>query len=172
MLNLPTTALTAGGLAVGLGIPVHFATGWLKANFKAKKKDWKTLIPFAGGIAYGGLASMCTGGLIGFGAGLITWFGNGAGSLALWGLAGGNTTRAVRATPVELSAEGNIILFLVTIAVFGIWKAINASEKKLAKRGIVAGVLLGISAVLGGAVAVSVIPAVNSAGASLLGAIG
>ncbi|MFJ7280288.1 hypothetical protein [Kitasatospora sp. NPDC098663] len=172
MLNIPTTALTAGGLTVGVGIPVHFASGWIKANFRAKKKDWKTLIPFAGGIAYGGLASMCTGGLIGFGAGAITWLGNGAGSLALWGLAGGNSTRAVRATPVELSAEGNIVLVLVTLAIFGVWKAIKSEEKKLAKRGILAGVLLGLSAVLGGAVAVSVIPAVNNLGAQMLGAIG
>ncbi|MCX4851880.1 hypothetical protein [Streptomyces sp. NBC_00893] len=172
MLNLPATSLTAGGLAVGLAIPVHFAVPWLKANFKSKKKDWKTLIPFAGGVAYGGMASMCTGGLIAFGAGLITWFGNGAGSLAMWGITGGNTTRAVRATPVELSAEGNIIMFLLTVVVFGLWKAIKSEEKKLAKRGIVCGVLLGLSAVLGGAVAVSVIPAVNNLGAQLLGRVG
>ncbi|MFI5534507.1 hypothetical protein ACIA8O_38830 [Kitasatospora sp. NPDC051853] len=171
-MNISATTLTAGGLAFGMGIPVHFAAGWAKANYKSKKKDFKTLIPFVGGIAYGGLASMCTGGLIGFGAGVITWFGNGAGSLALWGISGGNTTRALRATPVQLSAEGNIVLFLITVALFGLWKAIKSDEKKLAKRGIVAGVLLGLSAVLGGAVAVTVIPAVNSAGAALLGVVG
>ncbi|MGV9315190.1 hypothetical protein ACWDR0_23850 [Streptomyces sp. NPDC003691] len=172
MLNIPASSLTAGGLAVGLAIPLHFLAHWLKANLKSKKKDWKTLIPFAGGIAYGGMASMCTGGLIAFGAGVITWFGNGAGSLAMWGVTGGNTTRGVRATPVELSAEGNILMFLLTIIVLGLWKAINSAEKRFATRGIVAGVLLGLSAVLGGAVAVSVIPAVNDLGARLLGAIG
>ena len=172
MLNVPTASLTAGGLAVGLAIPLHFAAHWIKANFKSKKKDWKSLVPFAGGIAYGGLASMCTGGLIAFGAGLITWLGNGAGSLAMWGVTGGNTTRGVRATPVELTAEGNIILFLLTVCVLGLWKAIKAEEKRLAKRGIFAGVLLGLSAVLGGAVAVLVIPAINRFGAQLLGAVG
>lgn len=172
MLNLPTSTLTAGGLAIGLGIPVHFSAHWLKANFKAKKKDWKTLIPFAGGMAYGGMASLCTGGLIAFGAGAITLFGNGAGSLALWGITGGDATRAVRATPVELTADGNIILFLLTVVVFGLWKAIKPEQKKLAKRGIVAGVLLGLSAVLGGAVAATVIPTVNNFGTQLLGNVG
>ncbi|MES9558773.1 MULTISPECIES: hypothetical protein [unclassified Streptomyces] len=172
MLNVPATSLTAGGLAIGLAIPVHFASHWIKANFKSKKKDWKTLIPFAGGVAYGGMASMCTGGLIAFGAGLITWFGNGAGSLAMWGITGGNTTRGVRATPVELTSDGNIVMFLLTVAVFGLWKAIKSDEKKLAKRGIVAGVLLGLSAVLGGAVAATVIPTVNNFGTQLLGRVG
>ncbi|MFI1522823.1 hypothetical protein [Kitasatospora cineracea] len=172
MFNIPATALTAGGLAVGMGIPIHFGVAWAKANWKAKKKNWKSLVPFVGGLAYGGLASMCTGGLIGFGAGVITWLGNGAGSLALWGLAGGNSTRAVRVTPVELSAEGNIILFLVTVALIGLWKVLDKASKGMARRGVFAGVLLGLSAVLGGAVAVTVIPAVNSAGASLLGFVG
>ncbi|MFJ2900264.1 hypothetical protein ACIO87_35990 [Streptomyces sp. NPDC087218] len=172
MLNLPTSSLTAGGLAIGLAIPAHFTAHWLKANFRAKKKDWKTLIPFAGGVAYGGLASMCTGGLIAFGAGAITLFGNGAGSLALWGITGGDATRGVRATPVELTADGNILLFLLTVVVFGLWKAIKSAEKKLVKRGIVAGVLLGLSAVLGGAVAATVIPTVNDFGSQLLGSVG
>jgi hypothetical protein len=171
-MNIPVQSLTIGGLFVGLAIPAFYVSRWTMEAVKKKKyPEWQQPAGLAAGIAYGGIAAMCTGGLIGFGTGAITWLGNGAGSLAMWGMTGGNTTLDARTTAVTLSGEGNLILLLLTVAVIGAWKGLHNKMRGLAKKGIVAGVLLGLSATLGGVVAASLIPAINDLGAQIVGSV-
>ncbi|MEV7782740.1 hypothetical protein [Kitasatospora sp. NPDC088351] len=171
---VPATTLTVGGLFVGMALPLwhvsRFAIGSIK-NGRTATKGALDLVPLGVGMLYGGIATATTSGLIGFTTGAITWFGNGAGSLAMWGSTGGHTTLAARATETELSGMGNLVLLLLTVAILGAWKAIPAKAKPRMRLGIISGILLGLSATLGGLVMATVIPAVNGMGSALVGTI-
>ncbi|MFJ9460947.1 hypothetical protein ACIRST_38495 [Kitasatospora sp. NPDC101447] len=171
---VPATTLTIGGLFVGMALPLwhvsRFAIGSIK-NGATATKGALDLVPLAAGMAYGGIATATTSGLIGFSTGAITWFGNAAGSLAMWGSTGGETTLAARSSHLELTGMGNLVLLLLTVVVIGGWKAIPTKAKPKMRLGIVSGILLGLSATLGGVVMATVIPAVNAAGAALVGTI-
>ncbi|TBO58883.1 hypothetical protein EYS09_14980 [Streptomyces kasugaensis] len=173
-MNVPAGTLTIGGLFVGLAIPTWHVARFMIAHIKKRDailEGVKGLIPLAAGIGYGGLATATTSGLIGFATGAITWFGNGAGSLAMWGATGGETNLAARSNAADLTGQGNLILLLITVAILGAWKVIPKKAKPHMHQGIVSGVLLGLSATLGGAFAAYVIPVANSWGASLVGSI-
>ncbi|MFE7617873.1 hypothetical protein [Streptomyces sp. NPDC057496] len=173
-MSIPTGALTIGGLLVGLAIPTWHVSKFVIAHAKnpgGMFKDVKDLVPLAAGISYGGLATATTSGLIGFTTGLFTWLGNGVGSLAMWGATGGETTLAARSNAVHLTGMGNLVLLLITVAILGAWGAIPKEVKPHMGQGIFAGILLGLSATLGGWFAEIVIPAVNAGGASLVGSI-
>lgn len=171
---VPATTLTIGGLFVGMALPLwhisRFTIGSIKGS-AAATKGALDLLPLAAGMLYGGIATATTSGLIGFTTGAITWFGNAAGSLTMWGASGGHTTLAARATQAELSGMGNLVLLLLTVAILGAWKAIPKKAKPKMRLGIISGILLGLSATLGGVVMATVIPLVNSAGAALVGTI-
>ncbi|MEU8927355.1 hypothetical protein AB0D10_41635 [Kitasatospora sp. NPDC048545] len=174
MWNVPATSLTMGGLLVGLAIPVWHVTRFGGAhikNHKAIVRDSTEFIPLVAGMAYGGLATATTSGLIGAFTGFVTFLGNGAGSFAMWGLTGGTTTLNTRANPLELDGAGNIILLLITVAVIAAWKPIPQEARSRMRVGMFSGILLGLSATLGGVVAATIIPAVNNAGAALVDAI-
>ncbi|MFJ5927606.1 hypothetical protein ACIQF6_33925 [Kitasatospora sp. NPDC092948] len=168
------TTLTIGGLFVGLALPTwhisRFAVGSIK-NGNQATKGALDLVPMAAGMLYGGIATATTSGLIGFTTGAITWFGNNAGSLAMWGSTGGNTTLAARTSQYELTGMGNLILLLLTVVILGAWKKIPTKAKPRMRLGIISGTLLGLSATLGGLVMATVIPLVNSAGQALVGTI-
>ncbi|MFJ8444007.1 hypothetical protein [Kitasatospora griseola] len=168
------TTLTIGGLFVGLALPTwhiaRFAVSSIKSGATATKGALD-LVPLAAGMLYGGIATATTSGLIGFTTGCITWFGNNAGSLAMWGSTGGTTTLAARTSQYELTDMGNLILLLLTVAILGAWKKIPQKAKPRMRLGIISGTLLGLSATLGGLVMATVIPAVNSAGQALVGTI-
>ncbi|MER6609876.1 hypothetical protein ABT282_29135 [Streptomyces sp. NPDC000927] len=173
-MNIPAASLTIGGLFVGMAIPTWHVARFAIAHIKnpaGALKGAKELIPLAAGLSYGGLATATTSGLIGFATGAITWLGNGIGSFAMWGAAGGETTLAARSNAVALTGMGNLVLLLITVAILGAWKAIPADAKPGMRQGIIAGILLGLSATLGGWFAALVIPTVNGWGSSLVGSI-
>ncbi|KDN80492.1 hypothetical protein [Kitasatospora cheerisanensis] len=174
-MNIPAASLTIGGLFVGIAIPLWHTSRFAMANIKnragAMKGAVDDLVPLAAGMAYGGIATATTSGLLGFATGAITWLGNGAGTLAMWGATGGDADLAVRSPGYELSGMGNLVLLLLTVVVLGGWKKIPADWKPRMRVGIVSGVLLGLSATLGGAVMATVIPAANNLGSALVGTI-
>ncbi|MET8746188.1 hypothetical protein [Streptomyces sp. NPDC004728] len=173
-MNIPTGTLTIGGLFIGLAIPTWHIARFAIAHIKNRGqilRDATELIPLLAGVSYGGLATATTSGLIGFMTGLFTWLGNGVGSLAMWGATGGETTLAARSNAVQLTGMGNLILLLITVVILGGWKAIPDSVKPEMTQGIFAGILLGLSATLGGWFAAFVIPMANDLGASLVGSI-
>ncbi|MGW9120216.1 hypothetical protein ACWGRV_26995 [Streptomyces sp. NPDC055663] len=174
ILSSPSGALTIGGLFVGLAILTWHIARFVIAHIKnpgGMVRDARDLIPLALGLSYGGLATATTSGLIGFATGAITLLGNGAGSLAMWGATGGTTTLAARSNTAELTGMGNLILLLITVVIVSGWKVIPDSAKPQMTQGIIAGVLLGLSATLGGWFAAFVIPMANNTGASLVGSI-
>ncbi|MFD7731882.1 hypothetical protein ACFV6F_16025 [Kitasatospora phosalacinea] len=174
-MNVPAASLTIGGLLVGMAIPIWHTSRFAMANIKnssaAMKGAVDDLVPLAAGMGYGAIATATTSGLIGFATGAITWLGNGAGTLAMWGATGGDADLAVRSASNELTGMGNLILLLLTVVVVGAWKKVPTKWKSKMRVGMVSGVLLGLSATLGGAVMATVIPAANSAGAALVGTI-
>ncbi|MGA5823702.1 hypothetical protein ACPC54_38290 [Kitasatospora sp. NPDC094028] len=171
---VPTTTLTIGGLFIGMALPTwhisRFAIASIK-NGSTATKGALDLLPLGIGMLYGGIATATTSGLIGAVTGLVTWTSNGVGSLTMWGATGGETTLNARSSQLELTGMGNLVLLLLTVAVLGAWKAIPKKAKPRMRLGIISGILLGLSATLGGMVMATVIPAVNAAGAALVGTI-
>ncbi|GGR04355.1 hypothetical protein [Kitasatospora griseola] len=174
-MNIPAASLTIGGLFIGIAIPLWHTSRFALANIKnasaAMKGAVDDLVPLAAGMAYGAIATATTSGLIGFTTGAITWLGNGAGTLAMWGATGGDADLAVRSASNELTGMGNLILLLLTVVVLGGWKKIPTAWKPKMRVGIISGTLLGLSATLGGAVMATVIPAANNLGSALVGTI-
>ncbi|MFB6881231.1 hypothetical protein ACFCY8_10395 [Streptomyces noursei] len=173
-MNIPAGSLTIGGLFVGMAIPTWHLARFVVAHIKKPDhalRGAKDLIPLVVGIGYGGLATATTSGLIGFTTGAITWLGNGAGSLAMWGATGGEATLAARSNTAQLTGQGNLVLLLITVMILAAWKAIPNKDKPQLRWGVFSGVLLGLSATLGGWFAALAIPTVNTWGANLVGSI-
>ncbi|MGW2544749.1 hypothetical protein ACWC5I_28685 [Kitasatospora sp. NPDC001574] len=171
-MNIPATSLTVGGLFVGMALPAWHISRFAFAQIKNRDaKKALDLVPLGAGILYGGVATATTSGLIGFATGVITFLGNGAGSFAMWGATGGTTTLATRNNLASLSPMGNLVLLLVTVVILGGWKALPKKAKPRMRLGIISGVLLGLSATLGGFFAAWVIPMANTAGNALVGTI-
>ena len=83
------TALSVGGLGVGLAVLVWYLLRWWNSQKNIKTgKDWRSLTPLASGITLGILAASCAGGLLGTVAGWVRSLSNMAGDKAISGATG------------------------------------------------------------------------------------
>ncbi|SOB84222.1 hypothetical protein [Streptomyces sp. 1331.2] len=152
--------VTLGGLAVGASLLVLSAIRWW---FRDGHQP-AAAVPYLLATAYGMLAILTTGGLLGGSAGVALWGANGLGDLSLVYGVGGTTTDVTRANQVALSPGGYVIVLLLTVVIVGLWKwAGKVPNGKLAA-GIGTGVCLGLSGTIAGAAAVPLASAVNAAG--------
>jgi hypothetical protein len=164
------TALTVGGLAVGLSVLAWYLVRWWISQKAVKTgKDWKSLAPLAGGIALGILAASCGGGLLGTIAGWIRKLSNAAGDKVVSG-ATGTRTQSLGAVGVPaLSPGGALLTVAAFVVLIAVWKKIKDTSHKPIFFGSVAGVTLGMSPGIAGTLAIALLPLVNNAGDSILG---
>lgn len=168
---MPYTMISLGGVAVGVGIILMYAIRWW---FK-EKHQWAALIPFVLAHIYGLLAALATFsawsvlGIVTWGA---VWAANAAGYLGLvWGV-GGNDPNVTRGTPIVLTDGGFVIVFLLTLAFFALWKwAPRVPNGKLGA-GAFSGVCLALSGSVAGMAAVPLGSAVNMLGSGFTGTFG
>jgi hypothetical protein len=166
------TALSVGGLAIGLAVLVWYLLRWWHAQKNVKNgKDWRSLSPLASGIALGILAASCAGGLLGVVAGWVRKLSNMAGDKVISGATGTNTQTLATAGVPALTAGGALIVLAAFASLFALWKKIKDTSRKPLAFGGVAGATLGMSPGIAGSVAIALIPLVNEAGDSLLGVI-
>ncbi|MCX5587564.1 hypothetical protein [Streptomyces erythrochromogenes] len=133
--------LTLAGAAISLAVLYANLRTWKKANW-----DPKAIGPFAAHFLLGALATVCVGGLLGFLAGCTVQGANGAGARAVPGATGTPDAGLARGTMGQLSPEGGLVVFLLTVALGLAWKASSKDVKKRAAGGLFCGATLCVTA--------------------------
>ena len=165
---------TLGGVTIGLAILIRYAILWwpgAKSLQSAAIGHAGRLLPFLAAWAYGTLAILTVGGLIGWAADTTLWISNWLGDVALvWGVGGqaGRSSRAAAYLP--LTQTGGAVVLLATVAVVTAVKATRYGQD--IKLGAWCGICLGTSAGIAGFAGVPLAQAANWAGGALYGAIG
>ncbi|TFE42488.1 hypothetical protein E3E14_25220 [Streptomyces sp. ICN441] len=166
-------AVTIGGVTVGLAILIYYVVLWWpgrKALQTAPLPHLSRLAPFLAAWAYGVLAVLTVGGLVGWIADTTLWVSSWLGDVALvWGVGGQAGQAAGGATYQPLTQTGGAVVLLLTVAVIaGVKKARCGRDLKL---GAWCGICLGTSAGIAGFAAVPLAEAVNWTGATVFGVI-
>lgn len=140
-------SLTLGGLAIALTILLLNVRTW----WKSPGRDPKVLGPFTAGFALGALATICTGGLLGWLAGCTAGITNSIGSKAVPGATGTGDDVLASGSLGTLTAEGGVIVFLLAVGVFFAWKAASKELKRRMAGGLICGATLCLTAGIAGA---------------------
>ncbi|MFE0270831.1 hypothetical protein ACFWZY_01625 [Streptomyces sp. NPDC058992] len=158
--------LTLTGLALSLIILWANLRPWWTGS-----RDPKMLTAFGQGALLGALATLCSGGLLGWLAGCAPGIANTAGDKVVSGATGSASSAPIaRATMGTLTPEGALIVALVTAAVVFAWRKAGKDDKKRTVGGAFCGATLCITAGVAGALAF--LPTlVNDAGAQLVAAL-
>ncbi len=152
--------VTLGGVAVGSALLVLSVIRWW---FHDGHKP-AAAVPYLLATAYGMLAVLAAGGLLGQVAGLTLWGANGLGDLSLVYGVGGSSTNVTRVHQIALADGGYVIVLLLTVALFGLWKWAKKVPNGRLAAGAATGICLGLSGTVAGAAAVPLASAVNAAG--------
>lgn len=141
--------LTLAGAAVSLAV--------LYANLRTwKKSGWepKQIGPFAMYFTLGALATVCTGGILGFLAGCSVQASNGTGGRVVPGATGTGDRGIATGSMGQLTAEGGAVVFVLTVALVLAWKAAGKDVKKRMAGGAFCGATLcttaGVAGLLNG----------------------
>lgn len=154
----------------GLGISLAILFANLRSWWTSPGRDPKMLIPFGANFAWGALATVCAGGLLGWLAGCAAAGTNTAGTRAVGGATGATDSTIARGTLGTLTPEGAVVMFLMTVGVVLAWKAAGKVEKRRMAGGAICGSTLCLTAGVAGLL--NWLPAVvNQAGAGLRAAV-
>jgi hypothetical protein len=165
--------VTIGGVTLGLALLTHHVITWWP-GIKALKKDplgaAGRLAPFLAAWAYGVLAILTVGGLIGWVADTTLWISNWLGDAALvWGV-GGQTGRSATGTAyLPLTQTGSAVVLLLTVGIVAAAKKSRYGNEL--KAGAWCGICLGTSAGIAGFAAVPLAQVANLIGQTVYGAI-
>lgn len=156
---MSSPALTAGALAVSLGIAGANLWHWYKTG-----KDPKNLVHFGSGFALGGLATIC-GGLLGV---LAHWSASGAntaGRSAVSSTTGAGKAAMNHGHAGNLTAGGAIVTFLLLVGFVIAWRAASKTIRRRLLGGFICGSTLVITVGVAG-LFVHVVGLVNGIGDS------
>lgn len=136
------TGLTLTGLAISLAILWANFRPWWKGS-----REFKQLIPFGQGFFLGAVSTVCTGGLLGWLAGCSAGAANEGGERGVQAVTGAAGTGALtKGSLGNLTPEGAVIVFLLTVGVVIAWKAAGKQEKKRTLGGAFVGATLCLTA--------------------------
>ncbi|MFI7239689.1 hypothetical protein [Streptomyces cyaneofuscatus] len=184
--GMTSGTLTTAGLAVGIALlAVEHVTWWRGGGGGAatagkkggppqaggKAKDPRALIPFWSGVAFGTLMVACPAGLLGYGAGILRWGGNGAGGLAMSWMTGQDATTIANASAPGIDSAGALVVTALVFILFMLRKKFPKPSKGRFWKGVLVGVLVAIGTGIFAMIGNLVVPGVNSLGAWCLGAI-
>lgn len=158
-------AVTLGGVTIGLSLLAWITVRWWKTD----RPNWKPLMPYLGGVAYGMLLILAAGGLLGAIADIALWGANGLGDAALQYGVGGTSPSATRARQIALTPGGHATVLVTTVGFAAAWRFSKKLPKKDLGVGILTGICLGLSGGIAGIAAQALAPAVNSIGDSVAG---
>lgn len=137
-----TVGLTLTGLAISLAVLYGNLRPWWKGGH-----DLKSLVPFGSGFALGAVGTICTGGILGWLAGCSAGVANRVGETGTSAVTGSAPAGALtKGSLGALTAEGALIVFLMTVGVVLAWKAAGKNEKKRMVGGAFCGFTLCITA--------------------------
>lgn len=171
------TIVTYGGVTVGLLLLGYTLVMWwpgTKALRKNPARAVAALLPFLLAGAYGVLAILTVGGLIGWVADTTLWISNWLGDVALvWGVGGEPGQHGPTVAYLPLTQTGGAIVLILTAVITAVAKRKKTPDevKRDLKAGAWCGICLGTSAGIAGFAAVPLAQAVNWCGAAVYGAV-
>ncbi|MGW2210132.1 hypothetical protein [Streptomyces sp. NPDC001781] len=165
------TYVTYGGVTVGICLLLHQLVTWWPGT-KALRKDpvrhAASLAPFLLAWAYGVLAILTVGGLVGWGARTTLWISNWLGDVSLvWGVGGDTGHKASASHYLPLTQAGGALVLILTVVLIAMAKKSRYGDE--IKRGAWCGVCLGTSAGVAGFAAVPLAMAANAIGDHVYG---
>ncbi|MER7833497.1 hypothetical protein [Streptomyces sp. NPDC095602] len=153
------TTLSLAGVAVALLITWANFRPWWKGT-----RDPKALVPYGSGWLLGALATICVGGLLGWGAAGIAGLTAGAGDTVVGKVVGTGAAQLASARMGALTPAGGVVVFLTLCAVILLYKASEKKDKRRIAGGVVSGAVM--AALPGIAAALAWLPdTVNAIGA-------
>lgn len=170
--------VTFGGVTIGLLLLLWALIQWwpgLKPLRKDPAGSAAALLPFLFAWAYGVLAILTVGGLVGLLADGALWISNWLGDAALvWGVGGELGQSGPTVAYLPLTQTGTAVVLLLTVVIIAVAKRPKTPDvvKSNLKRGTWCGICLGTSAGVAGFAAVPLAQAVNWAGGALYGLAG
>lgn len=163
---MTSPGLTLAGLALSLAVLWANLRPWWKST-----RDPKLLIPFGSGFGIGALGTVCGGGILGWLAGCSTKLANSGGDKAVRGTTGTASSGAITHGDLgQLTPEGAVIVFLLTVGLVLAWKASGKLDKRRMAGGAFCGSTLCLTAGVAGALA-WLPDGVNQLGGVLRGAV-
>lgn len=136
------TGLTLSGLALSLAIFYANFRPWWNGS-----RAFKETVPFGQGFGIGALGTICAGGTLGWLAGCSSRIANTGGDKAVRGTTGTGSAGAVTHGDLgQLTPEGAIIVFLLTVGVVLAWRAAGKKDKKRMAGGAFCGSTLCLTA--------------------------
>lgn len=165
--------VTFGGVTVGICILLATLVKWwpgLKALQKNPQQHAGRLLPFLLAWAYGVLAILTVGGIVGWIADTALWITNWLGDAALvWGVGGTPGQHGTGARYLPLTAAGNGVVLILTVGMAVARKKSSRYGSELTM-GMWCGISLGTSAGVAGFAAVPLAQAANWLGMHAYGA--
>lgn len=179
--DMTSATITSAGLAIGIALLVTEHVKWWRtapaggpggkkgapSEPAGKARDPQALLPFWSGIAFGTLMVACPAGLLGTAAGVLRWGGNGIGGGLMSLFTGQHASPLATASAPHLDQYGALVVTALCVALWLLRKAFSKMIKGKFKRGVCAGVLVGIGSGVFALVGNTVVPGANSAGAWL-----
>lgn len=164
--------VTFGGVTIGLCVLMYQVATWWPGTKRLRSKplpQLALLLPFVLGWAYGVLAILGVGGLIGWAADTALWISNWLGDVALvWGVGGTTGQSATGTDYLPLTQTGSGVLLILTIVMVATVK--KSAYGRPLKLGTWSGICLGTSAGIAGFAAVPLAQAANWLGEHVYGA--
>jgi hypothetical protein len=164
--------VTIGGVTIGLCLLLHHLVTWwpgLKTLKNDPLRHAGALGPFILAWAYGILAILGVGGLVGWAARTTLWISSWLGDVALvWGVGGSTGQRAASVSYLPLTQTGGALVLILTVALVAMVK--KSRHGSDIKRGAWCGVCLGTSAGVAGFAAAPLAISVNWLGDKVYGA--
>jgi hypothetical protein len=174
------TGVTTAGFALGLALLIVEHWRWYKggsgggaAKGKGKgapadtggaARDPKVLIPYWSGFVFGVLMVACPAGLLGTGANVLRWGGNGAGGWVMSAMTGQHATALAQAGAPGLDQFGASIVTVFVLVLF--WQRKKVAKLIKAKwwKGVLTGVLVCITTGTAAVIAQTVVGGTNDLG--------
>lgn len=142
---MTTTQMTLAGVAISLAILALNLRTWWRGG-----RQLKDLWPFAQTFLLGGIATICAGGILGWLAGCTAQGINTAGEKVVPGTTGTGSGAIAYGSLGDLSPEGGVVVFLLTVLTVAGWKAAGKQEQRRAIGGAICGATLCLTAGVAG----------------------
>lgn len=163
---------TVGGVTIGLCILGYMLIEWWPGKKKLMADPLESaaaLIPFVFGWAYGALAILTVGGLIGWAFDTALWIANWLGDAALYLGVGASAGVNSRGSYLPLTSLGSCAVAILTVIVLAVIKKRKCGPE--VKKGMLCGMCLGTSAGVAGLAAVPLAQTANWLGVTVYGAV-
>ncbi|MFI5979173.1 hypothetical protein [Streptomyces sp. NPDC051452] len=178
MNSVTTATVSLGGVTIGLSILAWHLTKWWKTGKGGGPggpggggRDPKVLLPLLSSMSLGMISITAAGGLIGTAATFLLNTGSLIGNWSLVSLTGTATPEVTRSGLKALTPGGCALLVIYFVICVALWKSGAKILKGKIAAGVIAGVMLGLSAGFRGVASLALVTITNTVGDKITGVV-